>query len=129
MLLPIYTFLPVWAQNGGTAKMLSNVRDPWLAKRILKEMDADQRERRNRSPRRRAMISLSEDRFGKWGDTMVSADEREVMLRLMSETRLRGIVLAKVIDQDIAATRARGPAQFHCLKRAELRRNERDGSN
>ena len=39
MLLPIYTFLPVWAQNGGTAKMLANVADPWLAKRILKEMD------------------------------------------------------------------------------------------
>lgn len=37
-LLPIYTFLPLWAQNGGVAVMLANVKDEWFAARIKKEM-------------------------------------------------------------------------------------------
>lgn len=37
-LLPIYTFLPLWAQNGGVAVMLANVKDEWLAGRIKKDM-------------------------------------------------------------------------------------------
>ncbi len=37
-LLPIYTFLPLWAQNGGVDVMLANVKDEWLAARIQKDM-------------------------------------------------------------------------------------------
>ncbi len=37
-LLPIYTFLPIWAQNGGVATMLANVKDSWFAARVKKDM-------------------------------------------------------------------------------------------
>jgi N-acyl-D-aspartate/D-glutamate deacylase len=37
-LLPIYTFLPAWAQNGGVQVMLANVKDEWFAKRVKRDM-------------------------------------------------------------------------------------------
>ncbi len=37
-ILAIYTFLPVWAQNGGMETMLANIKDAWLRARIIKEI-------------------------------------------------------------------------------------------
>jgi N-acyl-D-amino-acid deacylase len=36
--LPVYTFLPQWAQSGGKEKMLSELRDDWLRAKIEKEL-------------------------------------------------------------------------------------------
>ena len=36
--LAIYTFLPLWAQNGGRETMLANLKDEWLASRIIKDI-------------------------------------------------------------------------------------------
>jgi N-acyl-D-aspartate/D-glutamate deacylase len=111
MLLPIYTFLPVWAQNGGTAKMLTNVHDPWLAKRILKEMEpvgADN-VKVAQAPGNDFLVGKS---LHEVGDNYGVRDAREILLRLMAETRLRGIVLAKVIDEDIARRALADPRSF-----------------
>ncbi len=101
MLLPMYTFLPLWAQNGGAKKMLMNVGDPWLAKRIVKEMEA--------IPADLTVIAEAPGNEFLVGKTLKEAgenydmkDPREVLLRLMAETRLRGVILAKVIDEDLA---------------------------
>jgi N-acyl-D-amino-acid deacylase len=111
MLVPIYTFLPLWAQNGGTAKMLSNISDDWLAKRITKEMDT--------VPLKDIVVaeapgndffvgrSLADIR-----DTYGLSDEREAMVRLMRETRLRGIMLTRVIDEDLASRALASPRSF-----------------
>lgn len=37
-LLALYTFLPLWAQNGGVGVMLANMKDEWLVSRIKKDM-------------------------------------------------------------------------------------------
>ncbi len=101
MLLPIYTFLPIWAQNGGTAKMLANIADPWLAKRILKEMDPIRVDLTivAQSPSNDFLVGKSVKEIG---DIYGITDTREIVLRLMTETRLRGIILAKVIDEDLS---------------------------
>ena len=111
MLLPIYTFLPVWAQNGGTAKMLANVHDPWLAKRILKEMEPVSADNVKvaQAPGNDFLVGKS---LHEVGDNYGVRDAREVLLRLMAETRLRGIVLAKVIDEDIARRALADPRSF-----------------
>lgn len=36
--LPLYTFLPVWVQNGGADVMVSNISDTWLQQRIMKDL-------------------------------------------------------------------------------------------
>jgi len=111
MLLPIYTFLPVWAQNGGTAKMLANIADPWLAGRILKEMEPVRAELTTvaQAPGNDFLVGKSLKEIGEiYGIT----DARNIMLRLMAETRLRGIILAKVIDEDLARRALISPRSF-----------------
>ena len=111
MLLPIYTFLPVWAQNGGTAKMLANIADPWLAGRILKEMEPVRAELTTvaQAPGNDFLVGKSLKEIGEiYGIT----DARNIMLRLMAETRLRGIILAKVIDEDLARRALTSPRSF-----------------
>lgn len=111
MLLPIYTFLPVWAQNGGTVKMLANVADPWLTKRILKEMEPVRAELVTvaQAPGNDFLVGKS---LKEVGDIYGVSDAREVMLRLMAETRLRGIILAKVIDEDLSRRALANPRSF-----------------
>jgi N-acyl-D-amino-acid deacylase len=111
MLLPIYTFLPIWAQNGGTAKMLANIADPWLVKRILKEMEPIRAERTTvaQAPGNDFLVGKSLQEIGLIYGIM---DAREIMLRLMAETRLRGIILAKVIDEDLARQALVDPRSF-----------------
>ncbi|MBS3903460.1 MAG: amidohydrolase family protein [Anaplasmataceae bacterium] len=38
--LPLYTFLPQWAKNGGIDVMNANISDEWLSKKILKDLPA-----------------------------------------------------------------------------------------
>lgn len=111
MLMPIYTFLPLWAQNGGTAKMLENVADPWLAKRILKEMDAFSAEYTTiaQAPGNDFLVGKS---LKEVAEIYGVRDPREAMLRLMAETRLRGVMLAKVIDEDLARQALASPRGF-----------------
>jgi len=36
--LPLYTFLPVWVQNGGVEVMRANITDKWMQQRIVKDL-------------------------------------------------------------------------------------------
>lgn len=111
MLVPIYTFLPLWAQNGGTVKMLANVKDPWLAKRILKEIGPMRADLTTvaKAPGNDFLVGKS---LKEVGDIYGIADAREAMLRLMVETRLQSIILAKVIDEDLARSALASPHSF-----------------
>jgi len=111
MLLPIYTFLPLWAQNGGTAKMLMNIMDPWLAKRIVKEIEELSAEYTTiaQAPGNDFLVGKS---LKEAAEIYGLRDVREVVVRLMKETRLRGILLAKVIDEDLARQALASPRSF-----------------
>lgn len=101
MLVPIYTFLPLWAQNGGTKKMLMNIADPWFLKRIVKEMEPLRPDTTfvAETPGNDFLVGRS---LRDIGEIYELTDSREIMLRLMAETRLRGVILAKEIDEDLA---------------------------
>jgi N-acyl-D-amino-acid deacylase len=101
MLVPIYTFLPLWAQNGGTKKMLLNIADPWLAKRITHDMTPLHSDTTvvAEAPGNDFLVGRSLREIGGVYDM---ADPREILLRLMGETRLRGVILTKAIDEDLA---------------------------
>lgn len=111
MLLPIYTFLPLWAQNGGTTKMLANISDEWLVKRIAKEMDpaAIQDAIVAEAPGNDFFVgkSLKELR-----DTYGLGNVCEAMVRLMLETRLRGVIVARILDEDLACRALANPRSF-----------------
>ena len=101
MLVPIYTFLPLWAQNGGTKKMLMNVGDPWLAKRIVGEMKQLHPDTTlvAEAPGNDFLVGRS---LRDVGAIYGLVDSRDILLRLMAVTRLRGIIMARTINEDLA---------------------------
>ena len=91
-LLPIYTFLPLWAQNGGVDVMLANVKDEWLAARIRKDMPHLDEEHFviAQAPGNDFLVgkSLKEVKH-MYGFT----DGRDALIRLMVTMNMRGGVL------------------------------------
>jgi N-acyl-D-aspartate/D-glutamate deacylase len=91
--------------------MLMNIADPWLAKRILKEMEPLRADLTviAQAPGNDFLVGKS---LKEIGDIYGITDVREIMLRFMAQTRLRGIVLAKVIDEDLARRALADPRSF-----------------
>lgn len=110
-LLPIYTFLPLWAQNGGVNVMLSNIGDEWLLTRIKKDMPA-----------------LAEDDFiiamAPGNDFLVGKslrdikmmyglrDGRDALLKLMATMKLKGSVLYKNHNNELTLKALASPRSF-----------------
>jgi N-acyl-D-amino-acid deacylase len=100
-LLPIYTFLPLWAQNGGVEVMMTNIKDAWLLSRIKKDMPP-----------------IAEDDFliatAAGNDFLVGKslreikqmyglrDGRDALLKLMTTLNMKGSVLYKNINDAVA---------------------------
>jgi len=108
MLLSIYTFLPVWAQNGGTATMMQNIKDEWLLKRILKDMPPIDATHATvaQAPGNDFFVGKS---LTELQETFGLSDARETMIRLMIETHLRGIILYKTLDEDLERRALQSP--------------------
>ena len=99
-LLPIYTFLPDWAQNGGVAVMLANVNDEWFAKRAKDDMPHLDEEHFivAQAPHNDFLVGKSlKDIKEMYG----LADGREALLRLMRTTGMRGGVLYRNVAADL----------------------------
>lgn len=103
-LLPIYTFLPSWAQNGGVAVMLANAKDEWLAARIKKDMPHLDEEHFiiAQAPGNDFLVGKSltavKEMYG-------VRDGREALVRLMVTMNMRGGILYRNIASDLT-TRA-----------------------
>jgi N-acyl-D-aspartate/D-glutamate deacylase len=100
MLLPIYTFLPAWAQNGGQQTMLTNLKDEWLMKRIAKDTPPPDEEH--------CIVAQAPGNDFFVGKTLKEvrqiyglSDPREALFRLMVETKLQGTLLYKTLDEDL----------------------------
>lgn len=100
MLLPIYTFLPLWAQNGGLEAMLTNIRDEWLGPRIKNDMpplDEAAFVVAN-APGNEFFIGKSLEDIKTMYDLR---DGREALLRFMTAVGLRGTILYRNLDTDL----------------------------
>jgi N-acyl-D-aspartate/D-glutamate deacylase len=111
MILPIYTFLPGWAQNGGQKTMLANLADEWLAKRMRKEMPWVDDEH--------CIVAQAPDNDPFVGKTLREVrdiygfdDSRDALMRLMAETGLRGTLLYKNLDEDLLRRGLASPRSF-----------------
>ena len=100
MLLPIYTFLPAWAQVGGQETMLAGLVDEWLMKRLKADMPVPDE--------RYCIVAQAPGNDFFVGKTLQEvriiyglSDPRDVLFRLMSETKLRGTLLYKTLDEDL----------------------------
>jgi N-acyl-D-amino-acid deacylase len=110
-LVPIYTFLPQWAQNGGLDVMLTNVNDEWLVARIRKDMP-----------------QINEDNFviaqAPGNDFLVGKslrevremygmqDARDALIKLMATTEMKSTVLYRNLNGDLVMDAIKSPRSF-----------------
>lgn len=107
-LVPIYTFLPEWAQTGGIAVMNATINDEWLFPRIKKEMPAF--DEANfviaQAPGYEFLVGKS---LKEIKEVYEADDCRDALLRLMQALQLRGSVLYKNLDAALIARAIASP--------------------
>lgn len=98
-IVPIYTLLPRWAQNGGLEVMLANIKTPYLRDRILSELpEAGGDLRVAQAPAADFLVGKTLGEFS----ANQEVNHREGLLRLMLATNLRAVVLYKNINLELA---------------------------
>lgn len=107
-LLPIYRFLPEWAQNGGIQVMLANIQDEWLLARIRKDIAQIEA-----SSFIIAHAPGSEFLVGKTLGDIRSMyeldDDRDALLALMTALKLKGSILYRNLNAPLARKALAGP--------------------
>ncbi len=107
-LVPLYTFLPEWAQTGGVAVMNATINDEWLFPRIKKEMP--QFDENNffitHAPGSEFLVGRSLQEIKALYEV---DDSRDALLRLMQAMQLKGSVLYKNLDAALIARALASP--------------------
>jgi N-acyl-D-amino-acid deacylase len=100
-LMPIYTFLPQWAQNGGVAVMLTNVKDEWLLARIRKDMAPIDEEHFviAQAPGSDFLVGKSLTDIRQMYELK---DARDALLKLMVTMNMKGAVLYQNLSRPLA---------------------------
>ena len=98
--MPLYTFLPLWAQTGGWEAMLKNVKDEWMFPRMIKEMPPIDENNLTiaQAPANNFLVGKTLRELKEMYDVK---DAREALLRVMAAMDLRGVALYKNIDEDL----------------------------
>lgn len=100
-LLPIYTFLPQWAQNGGVDVMRTSVKDEWLAARIKKDLPPIEEDRFviAQAPGNDFLAGKSlRDMREAYG----TKDAGDTLIKLMAATNMRGVILYENLNEELA---------------------------
>jgi len=97
---PLYTFLPVWAQNGNLETMNAALEDEWQRSKIIKELPELGEEDFvvAQAPKNEALAGLSLKNIKELYGT---SDAKETLVKLMLSTKLRAVVSYKNVNQDL----------------------------
>jgi N-acyl-D-amino-acid deacylase len=110
-LLPIYTFLPLWVQNGGVNVMLTSTKDAWLLARIKKDMPAIAEGDFiiATAPGNDFLVGKSLREIKKMYGLR---DGRDALLKLMATLNMKGSVLYKDVNDEVALRAIASPRSF-----------------
>jgi len=124
-LLPLYTFLPIWAQTGSLEVMNNDIKDEWMAGKLVKDM-----------PRIKAeyfvIASAPGNEFfvGKTLEDIKEMyavkDEREALVKYMIAVKLRGTVLYKSIDTATISKAIHARRSFIATNAPSFGKNEKE---
>ena len=111
MLLPLYTFLPLWAQNGGLEAMLANLKDEWLGPKIKNDMPPldDGSFMVAHAPGNEFFVGKTLEDIKTMYDLR---DGREALLRFMAAVGLRGTIVYRNLDTDLILKAMTSPRSF-----------------
>jgi N-acyl-D-amino-acid deacylase len=107
-LVPIYTFLPEWVQNGGIDVMQANINDEWLMPRIKKDIPALNENNFiiAQAPGNEILVGKS---LKEIKDIYEIHDSSDVLLRLMQALQLKGSVLYKNLNTELISRAIASP--------------------
>lgn len=99
-ILPLYFFLPLWAQNGGFEVMRKNIEDEWVAERIVRDF-----EEINSQEFVVALAAGNDSLVGKSLEEIRQlyelSDWRLALLKLMRTTALKATIFYRNINQEL----------------------------
>ncbi len=122
--LPVYTFLPSWAQNGGKAVMLRNVKDDWLSKKIMHDLPEI-------NPKNFILAQAPDNNFlvGKTleelSDVFNTENHKQALIKLMVTTEFRSVVFYKNINLNLIKRAVENPRSFIASNAAAIGDSEK----
>ena len=107
-LLPIYTFLPLWAQSGGIDVMFENVKDEWYRARIKKNMTKFDEGRFviAQAPGNEFLVGKSLHDIKEMYELK---DGRDALLRLMVTMGMRGAIFYRNLSERLIKRAIQSP--------------------
>jgi len=99
-ILALYTFLPLWVQNGGAAVMIANIKDEWLQPKIEKDLPLVNPDDFvvAQAPINNALVGLS---LREIANLFNAPNYRTALLRLMISTELKAVIFYKNINSNL----------------------------
>ncbi len=106
--VPLYTFLPTWAQKGNLETMAASLEDEWQRSKITKELPELREEDFivAQAPKNEALVGLSLKNIKELYGTN---NTKEALSKLMLGTKLRAVVFYKNINQELMKRALRHP--------------------
>ncbi|MEK7077241.1 MAG: amidohydrolase family protein, partial [Patescibacteria group bacterium] len=120
--LPLYTFLPLWVQNGGAEVMRSNISDKWLQPRIVKDFPEVEPNdiKVAQASGNAALVGKS---LGDIMDMYSLVAPREALLKLMLVTKLKASVFYKNVNSALVRKGLSSPRSFISSNAASIGKN------
>jgi N-acyl-D-aspartate/D-glutamate deacylase len=122
--LPLYTFLPQWAQSGGREVMLANIRDAWLQPKLEKDFrDLNPEDFVvSQAPGNDALVGCSLEELRKMYNL---ANYKAALLKLMLTTEFRAVIMYKNIDVKLIKRAIANPRSLIASNSASLSSSEK----
>jgi len=122
--LPIYTFLPAWAQNGGKAVMLRNIKDDWLSERIVKDLPEINSKDfiLAQAPGNDFLVGKTLEELSEIFNT---ENQKRALIKLMASTELRGVVFYKNINANLIRRAIENPRSLIASNAAAMGESEK----
>lgn len=125
IILPLYTFLPLWAQSGGIDTMNSNLADEWLQSRIRKELPKFEPNDFvvARAAGNDSLVGYSlKELMGVYA----IKDHQEALLKLMLTTKLKASIFFKDINMKLVRQGLTHPRSLIASNAASLGVNRKE---
>lgn len=108
VVVPLYTFLPIWAQKGNLETMNAALKDEWQCSKITKELQELREEDFivTQAPKNETLVGLS---LGNIKELYGTSNIKETLSKLMMSTKLRAVVSYKNINRDLLKTALHNP--------------------
>lgn len=121
--LPLYTFLPAWAQNGGLGAMNINLADEWMSKKILRDLPNFEEDdfTVSRAVNNETLVGSN---LGDIARMYGLRSTSEALLKLMQTTKLKASIFYHNVNMEVVKTALAHPRSLIASNAASFHENK-----